>query len=114
MFALPPDDVQLPAVPEKSVCSADPLPGSALNAKSMMLPGTVCGRATAQMIAPGSLPSEETAVKNPGSCPPGKPGEDPAFVNLIGRDVGTFQTVTALPPLATMRGSESLAASKYD
>src|SRR5579863_4144027 len=66
------------------------------------------------MIAPASVPSDETVVKKPGSCPPGMPGEDPAAANFIGRDVGTFQTVTLFPPLATIRGTESLAASKYD
>ena len=99
----------------KSVWSVEPLlAGSALNAKSVTFPGTVCGRASAQMIAPGLVPFDETVVKKPGSCPPGMPGEDPAAANFIGGEVGTFQTVTLLPPLATMRGTESLAASKYD
>jgi hypothetical protein len=65
------------------------------------------------MMAPGLFPFEEIVVKKPGSCPPGSPGEEAAWTNFTG-DFWTFQTVTLLPPLATMRGMESLAASKYD
>src|SRR5579871_566290 len=114
MLAFPPDDAQLPAVAWKRVCSCAPLVvGSELSAKSVIVPGTDVGRASAQMMAPGSFPFDETTVKKPGSCPLGSPIE-PACWSLIGRAVGTFNTVTVLPPLATMRGAESLAASKYD
>jgi hypothetical protein len=64
-FAFAPVETQRPAGPWKSVGSVVPLLGSDLNAKSVTFPGTDCGRATAQMIAPALLPADETVVKKP-------------------------------------------------
>jgi hypothetical protein len=111
MFAFALLVAQVPALTWYSVLSVElPLGGWAVNANSVTFPGKVCGRATAQTIAPGLDPFDETVVKNPGSWPLGIAGDVPAATSE-GRFV-TCQTVTLVPPLATMRGMESLAASK--
>src|SRR5216684_5851307 len=95
LLALPPVFGHVPAVPSNNLVSVLLPPGGfAEKAKSDMLAGLeFSGRDTAHMI-PLFEWSDETLVKNPGSCPLPNEGDVASFTSVTDGEVSTFHTLT--------------------